>query len=103
MIDGATPLSLNTYAEPAVANTADANAGFGHPVTVANNPEYEEIYIYKVAGETFAAADTFDLGGVTYTVQNNGVTPGKYGYVHCLLYTSPSPRDLSTSRMPSSA
>ena len=25
-----------------------------------------------------------------------------YGY-HCLLYTSPSPRDLSTSRMPSSA
>ena len=26
---------------------------------------------------------------------------GSYG--HCLLYTSPSPRDLSTSRMPSSA
>ena len=25
------------------------------------------------------------------------------GYGHCLLYTSPSPRDLSTSRMPSSA
>ena len=24
-------------------------------------------------------------------------------YEHCLLYTSPSPRDLSTSRMPSSA
>ena len=24
-------------------------------------------------------------------------------FVHCLLYTSPSPRDLSTSRMPSSA
>ena len=23
--------------------------------------------------------------------------------MHCLLYTSPSPRDLSTSRMPSSA
>ena len=25
------------------------------------------------------------------------------GFVSCLLYTSPSPRDLSTSRMPSSA
>ena len=25
------------------------------------------------------------------------------GYNFCLLYTSPSPRDLSTSRMPSSA
>ena len=24
-------------------------------------------------------------------------------YIFCLLYTSPSPRDLSTSRMPSSA
>ena len=28
--------------------------------------------------------------------------PTKYS-VNCLLYTSPSPRDLSTSRMPSSA
>ena len=26
-----------------------------------------------------------------------------FGYIACLLYTSPSPRDLSTSRMPSSA
>ena len=26
-----------------------------------------------------------------------------YGVLSCLLYTSPSPRDLSTSRMPSSA
>ena len=42
------------------------------------------------------------------TVQDKGLT--KIGsdnllmaYSHCLLYTSPSPRDLSTSRMPSSA
>ena len=28
---------------------------------------------------------------------------GKEGHISCLLYTSPSPRDLSTSRMPSSA
>ena len=28
---------------------------------------------------------------------------GKITHVGCLLYTSPSPRDLSTSRMPSSA
>ena len=27
----------------------------------------------------------------------------KWGAMACLLYTSPSPRDLSTSRMPSSA
>ena len=30
-------------------------------------------------------------------------TPWGHTYVPCLLYTSPSPRDLSTSRMPSSA
>ena len=40
--------------------------------------------------------------GITY--QNNGEwrTAASY-YNNCLLYTSPSPRDLSTSRMPSSA
>ena len=27
----------------------------------------------------------------------------RHGFLSCLLYTSPSPRDLSTSRMPSSA
>ena len=31
----------------------------------------------------------------------NGLNIG--ACMHCLLYTSPSPRDLSTSRMPSSA
>ena len=29
--------------------------------------------------------------------------PQRQGFKNCLLYTSPSPRDLSTSRMPSSA
>ena len=33
----------------------------------------------------------------------DGVTHGGKVYICCLLYTSPSPRDLSTSRMPSSA
>ena len=28
---------------------------------------------------------------------------GKYGFNNCLLYTSPSPRDRTRSRMPSSA
>ena len=31
------------------------------------------------------------------------VDGGSVGEIICLLYTSPSPRDLSTSRMPSSA
>ena len=39
-----------------------------------------------------------DMQGVTGTRQEIFVLPYR-----CLLYTSPSPRDLSTSRMPSSA
>ena len=33
----------------------------------------------------------------------NPSNPDDVMYINCLLYTSPSPRDLSTSRMPSSA
>ena len=36
-------------------------------------------------------------------VQSLGGDPDSPLYTVCLLYTSPSPRDLSTSRMPSSA
>ena len=34
---------------------------------------------------------------------NTKVSKDKFNIFSCLLYTSPSPRDLSTSRMPSSA
>ena len=37
------------------------------------------------------------------TRHNNGQTEEIDVWCSCLLYTSPSPRDLSTSRMPSSA
>ena len=36
-------------------------------------------------------------------VTNKVLKPGQKLSIGCLLYTSPSPRDLSTSRMPSSA
>ena len=36
-------------------------------------------------------------------IRRQGVTPKLMSTWTCLLYTSPSPRDLSTSRMPSSA
>ena len=46
--------------------------------------------------------------GLARVARWNGQTQGEHAYSvaqHsiCLLYTSPSPRDLSTSRMPSSA
>ena len=51
----------------------------------------EDFEIASIEGETITRA-TFDR------VADNGDR-----YRVCLLYTSPSPRDLSTSRMPSSA
>ena len=55
-----------------------------------------------------------DLEGVVGAVTGEQLGPGGFEYNRfrefmtgevnaCLLYTSPSPRDLSTSRMPSSA
>ena len=38
-----------------------------------------------------------------FTYPSNILAGGCFRVYHCLLYTSPSPRDLSTSRMPSSA
>ena len=78
----ATELNLYTYAEPAVANTADDNAGFGHALATSLTPAYEEIYIYQLRGEAFAAADQFTIGGATYTVAASGVTAGPWGFVH---------------------
>ena len=40
---------------------------------------------------------------IIFAMYELGLTPDKPFRKCCLLYTSPSPRDLSTSRMPSSA
>ena len=53
-----------------------------------------EIKAY-ISGRDFAEQNDGDLKVIQYTRKQ------KLG--GCLLYTSPSPRDLSTSRMPSSA
>jgi len=66
-----------------------------------NEAETLQICIAK-AQETLRAANI--LGEVI--VADNGSTDGSQQLAlecGCLLYTSPSPRDLSTSRMPSSA
>ena len=63
---------------------------------------------------TYAYVFSLDPTTLDYTVSGNKSTKQVTGnvidgllendqYGNCLLYTSPSPRDLSTSRMPSSA
>ena len=52
----------------------------------------DEDAVRRLAGDAAGG-----LGGLSAVVNNASV------FKRCLLYTSPSPRDLSTSRMPSSA
>ena len=59
-------------------------------VSYSNQHIYTQV-IDDTAGTTICAASSIDKG-IEKAASN-----------HCLLYTSPSPRDLSTSRMPSSA
>ena len=54
-------------------------------------------YVSRIDGEGFSAV-TFQ-SPITYTVLPKDYAP----YMPCLLYTSPSPRDATLSRMPSSA
>ena len=65
-------------------------------------PVSEGVAIFK-ASEAKAAAEK--LGGPLWVVKSqiHAGGRGKGTFIGCLLYTSPSPRDLSTSRMPSSA
>lgn len=81
-IDDNTPLALYAYAEPAVPNTEDDNARYGFTIDVSLSPSYEEIFVYKISGQPFAPADQFTIGATTYTIQPNGVTVGKWGFVH---------------------
>ena len=61
----------------------------GIPKNMQNNPSYDHL-ISEVKDYLFSRAN-FAL--------NAGIDKNNI----CLLYTSPSPRDVSTSRMPSSA
>ena len=67
---------------------------------------YREASVFNTAFKTFQITDK-----LSYIKDDHSLTAGilfqlndvDYGFLSCLLYTSPSPRDLSTSRMPSSA
>jgi len=58
--------------------------------------------LLRNTGEANAFGELFHIVILAWFA--NCVLPAKMGdFYRCLLYTSPSPRDLSTSRMPSSA
>ena len=70
--------------------------------------ETDDVIFYDISVEESNASDLVVHTGAATSPPNDRVGAKQF-YIHkyqddyCLLYTSPSPRDLSTSRMPSSA
>ena len=58
---------------------------------------------YLVRRAVAAASQLLVAGEDEETTVLDGATPGIEQLIICLLYTSPSPRDRTSSRMPSSA
>ena len=84
------PAGITFTTSSVTAGSYDANTGlFTIPVLDAGD------------SATLTLTGTVDVGEGGNTLTN--ITTAAAGDQPCLLYTSPSPRDLSTSRMPSSA
>ena len=89
-----------------------APTGNGRRESYAHLPMPRMTNTYLTAGESDPADIIASVEKGIYAVGFNGgqvdITSGNFVFAaseayFCLLYTSPSPRDLSTSRMPSSA
>ena len=65
----------------------------------------EEGSPYRVDYNTFVELCSEFYKGISEHILNGGIyfMPYRMGNISCLLYTSPSPRDRTRSRMPSSA
>ena len=57
----------------------------------------------REAPSIYVVKELISRGAKVQAYDPKAIEEAKEWYLHCLLYTSPSPRDLSTSRMPSSA
>ena len=83
-----------------LANYVSAQQNLSH-VCVAFSGGMDSHVLLHTAANLFSGDPTVALRAVHV---NHGLQADSEHWVsHCLLYTSPSPRDLSTSRMPSSA
>ena len=73
---------------------------------IGTTKEYDPSVFEKVINKIAKVADVTILNISKYKFEPQGFTILALlaeSHISCLLYTSPSPRDLSTSRMPSSA
>ena len=88
--------------EPTKGRASEGRSANAGVTTVAPSPSVDKVTVSSVASSKahtqLAEAPSIDMEAVKRI--KDAIARGKYP---CLLYTSPSPRDLSTSRMPSSA
>ena len=66
-------------------------------------PKTKDILVEELRKQMLALYPVLKRPGYEMQIQVWATTPAPSAWMSCLLYTSPSPRDLSTSRMPSSA
>ena len=96
---------LTTSALTLLAGAAAADVSLGGHARIGISNSDGSTTNYQRNQITFTGSATSD-GGLTlssWTRYRQSASASAYSGTGCLLYTSPSPRDLSTSRMPSSA
>ena len=65
-------------------------------------PEFEQLYVKRTSGVGTRKLENYGHKWAHFQASYFGVNSQPF-YLICLLYTSPSPRDATLSRMPSSA
>ena len=68
-----------------------------------NGENFSQQSEFGLPFRSFGVNFSYKFGKLDFKQQNRRSKIKNDDLKHCLLYTSPSPRDLSTSRMPSSA
>ena len=101
--------AIKATADGKVLKKREASAYIGLPVSVLSYLERADIFRHEHKSKEKYGFHISDLDQLRQRIldlaklENRNSSKGADTYSFCLLYTSPSPRDLSTSRMPSSA
>ena len=93
-----TSVGATTFSNVTQASTSGTGSGAIFTISIDGNGNYSVASINS-GGSEYEPGDTITVSGASL----GGTSPAHDLSITCLLYTSPSPRDLSTSRMPSSA
>ena len=99
---GLTPAAVNELVRRGHSVTVETNAGQGAGF-VDSDYEKEGADIVGSAKEVFDKADMIVKVKEPQAIERKMLKSGQLLFTYCLLYTSPSPRDRTRSRMPSSA